>query len=274
MDGVIESFPPPYTEYACPRRRQVNFNVRVREACREEMMNMSLKVVKSIVIGDLSVGKSSMVNRYCRNLFEMDYKPTIGVEYEVKKYQVLNQEFHLQLWDTSGEERFKCITGAYYRGANIIIVAFDLNDAASLTNVSKWLDDALEKTRTTTPEIFMVGNKLDLMTKQNVLEDVRESAISIANELNAEYWEVSAKTGANVVQFFTRVAALCFDQAVLRELDTGTPHSKKVQVGTGIGLTGARNTADLHSAPIVLGSPEHNGTKVHAAYSSKSSKCC
>jgi len=217
MDGVINELPQPFTKYACSKQNQLNFHVKTREACKNgAACNVSLKVSKSIVIGDMSVGKTSLVNRYCHNVFEKDYKPTIGVEYELRKYKILEQEFHLQMWDTSGEERFRCITGAYYRGAHAVIVVFDISDITSLQNAGKWMEDALEKTRSTTPDLFLVANKIDLVNASE-LEATRESALDVANQLNAEYWEVSAKTGANVRELFARVAAICFDQAVLRE---------------------------------------------------------
>ena len=265
MDGIINDFPQPFTEYACPRRNQTNFHVKTRNACKEgHAGNISLKVSKSIVVGDLSVGKTSLINRYCHNVFEKDYKPTIGVEYELRKYKVLDQEFHLQMWDTSGEERFKCITAAYYRGSNVIVVVFDLYDTKSFHNASKWLEDALEKTVHTTPELFLVGNKLDLM-KSGELEEVRENAIDLANQLNAEYWEVSAKSGKNVKEFFERVAALCFDQAVLRE----TSHAKegKIQMGTMGNIHKKEQKTDI----IVLGTdPKKNS----ASSEREKNKCC
>ena len=173
MDSVIKDYPRPFTEYACPKRNQHNFHKKTIAACKDgHASGVSLNVAKTVVIGDVSVGKTSLINRYCRNLFERDYKPTIGVEYELKKYEVLGQEFHLQMWDTSGEERFKCVTAAYYRGAHVVVVVFDLSSAVSLANTTRWLEDALENTRSTTPQIFLVGNKLDLMKKTNELEEV------------------------------------------------------------------------------------------------------
>lgn len=270
MDGIIDSFPSPFSEYACPRKAQVNFHSKTRSACKDgSAANVGLRVVKSIVIGDLSVGKTSLINRYCRNLFEKDYKPTIGVEFELKKYKILGQEFHMQMWDTSGEERFKSITGAYYRGAHVIIVVFDLEDPRSFNNASNWLEDALEKTRSTTPEVFLVGNKLDIM-KEHILEKVREEAIHLSNQLNAEYWEVSAKTGKHVNELFARAASLCFDQAVLRETEN-TRDSKQQQLGGG-GLIKTKNP----SQTIVLGKEPEDSSYINKAYNKekKQSKCC
>jgi Ras-related protein Rab-34 len=70
-----------------------------------------------IVVGDVSVGKTALVNRYCRNLFERDYKSTIGVDFESEIFSILNRSFTLQIWDTAGQERFKSIASAYYKRA-------------------------------------------------------------------------------------------------------------------------------------------------------------
>ncbi|XP_065663936.1 ras-related protein Rab-36 isoform X3 [Hydra vulgaris] len=266
MDGIIAEFPKAFTELAS-HCKQNNFHRKTREACKTNVANVvSLKVAKCVVIGNLSVGKTSLINRYCRNLFEKDYKPTIGVEYELRKYEILNQEFHLQMWDTSGEERFKSITGSYYRGANVVFVVFDLSSVKSLTSSSEWFAAAIEKTQSTTPELFLVGNKVDIM-KNVDLEETREIAINLANEHNAEYWEVSAKTGENVRELFTRAAALCFDQAVLRETEN---ISTKIQMGNGKLIA-----KDKMNDNIVLArNIECNVEPSTQFYDKKSSNCC
>lgn len=217
MDGVINTFPAALFKDASPRSTKQSFHPKTREACKGDKL-LDGVTSKIIVVGDLGVGKTSMINRYVRNEFERDYKPTIGVEYELKKYSILKTVFSLQIWDTSGEERFKAITSAYYRGSNALLVTFDLCDPVSLVHARTWTEEALNNTRTTTPDVYLVGNKKD-MCKANVLGDIREDAKALCGELNAEYWEVSAKSGENVRELFLRVSAVCFDEAVLRHVD-------------------------------------------------------
>ncbi|XP_065663937.1 ras-related protein Rab-36 isoform X4 [Hydra vulgaris] len=232
MDGIIAEFPKAFTELAS-HCKQNNFHRKTREACKTNVANVvSLKVAKCVVIGNLSVGKTSLINR----------------------------------WDTSGEERFKSITGSYYRGANVVFVVFDLSSVKSLTSSSEWFAAAIEKTQSTTPELFLVGNKVDIM-KNVDLEETREIAINLANEHNAEYWEVSAKTGENVRELFTRAAALCFDQAVLRETEN---ISTKIQMGNGKLIA-----KDKMNDNIVLArNIECNVEPSTQFYDKKSSNCC
>ncbi|XP_076363807.1 ras-related protein Rab-34-like isoform X2 [Tachypleus tridentatus] len=76
----------------------------------------SLKISKTIFVGDVAVGKTFLVNRFCYEVFYSNYKSTIGVDFEVERFDILNAPFHLQIWDTAGQERFKSISAAYYRG--------------------------------------------------------------------------------------------------------------------------------------------------------------
>ena len=81
--------------------------------------------------------------RYTRDLFENNYKATIGVDFEVEKYSIMDVPFTLQMWDTAGSERFQCIASAYYRGANSVVICFDYSKINTLNEVRKWLDQAV-----------------------------------------------------------------------------------------------------------------------------------
>lgn len=138
-------------------------------------------------------------------------------------------------WDTAGQERFKCMAQSYYRGTHVIILVFDLTSIKTLNNTKQWLEEALEQNTTTCPEIFLVGSKKDLC-KGSDLSQMEMHALKVAEEINAEYWSVSSKSGENVKGLFRRIAAVTFEQAILRELET---HGKRIsvqQIGSGGGL--------------------------------------
>lgn len=231
-DRLINELPKFYSADAAPRKA-LNFHPKARDACSTgNTGNISLKVAKSIVIGDSAVGKTCLVNRYCRNLFDRDYKATIGVDFEVERFMILDQEFNMQIWDTAGQERFKCMAASYYRGAHVIILVFDLTNIKSLHNTKQWLEEALEQNTTTCPEIFLVGSKKDLC-RDSSFSQMEMSAFKVAEDINAEYWSVSSKSGENVTELFRRIAAITFEQAILHELET---HGKRIggpQIGSG-----------------------------------------
>ncbi|XP_070183620.1 ras-related protein Rab-34-like, partial [Littorina saxatilis] len=117
-DRVITQYPKPYNPNASPYNN-IEFHPKVKGACAENRTGrVGLKICKAVIVGDVAVGKTCVVNRFCHNVFNRDYKATIGVDFEVEKFSVLGVPFTLQMWDTAGQERFKCIASSYYRGAN------------------------------------------------------------------------------------------------------------------------------------------------------------
>lgn len=218
-DRIIDSFPPPYSEFSTPYTEE-DFHVIVRNACLSDgNKTVGLRLSKVIIVGDVSVGKTCLVTRFCHEIFDCNYKATIGVDFEVERFDILKVPFNLQLWDTAGQERFKCIATAYYRGAQVIIVTFDLSNLYSLRNTPHWLHQTLDG-NDQHPVIFLVGTKKDLISNF-AFQAVESEALRLAKMMKAEYWSVSSKTGENVTSFFFRVAALAFTRAMLRELEFG-----------------------------------------------------
>ncbi|XP_044286509.1 ras-related protein Rab-34 [Varanus komodoensis] len=156
--------------------------------------------------------------RFCKDTFDKNYKATIGVDFEMERFEVLGVPFSLQLWDTAGQERFKCIASTYYRGAQAIIIVFDVNDVGSLGHTRQWLADALKENDRSSVILFLVGTKKDLSSPAQY-SLVEKDALKVAKEMQAEYWAVSSLTGENVREFFFRVAALTFEGSVTAELE-------------------------------------------------------
>src|SRR3990167_1787760 len=110
------------------------------------------QILKLLIIGDQGVGKSSMLIRFADNTYSESYLSTIGVDFKVKTVQIPCGKFDdddiyesnikkvkLQIWDTAGMERFQSIVSNYYRGANGIIIVFDVNNKDSFLNIERWL---------------------------------------------------------------------------------------------------------------------------------------
>ncbi|XP_047416065.1 ras-related protein Rab-36 isoform X1 [Sciurus carolinensis] len=250
-DRIITNFPKWYTPDACLQLKE-HFHGQVSAACqRRNTGTVGLKLSKVVVVGDLYVGKTSLIHRFCKNVFDRDYKATIGVDFEIERFEIAGIPYSLQIWDTAGQEKFKCIASAYYRGAQVIITAFDLTDVQTLEHTRQWLEDALRENEAGSCFIFLVGTKKDLLSGA-ACEQTELEAVHLANEMQAEYWSVSSKTGSstqihwgsagvtslscgppgeNVKAFFSRVAALAFEQSVLQDLEKR--NSTRPQVGDG-----------------------------------------
>nr|XP_010347542.1 ras-related protein Rab-36 isoform X3 [Saimiri boliviensis boliviensis] len=222
-----------YTPEACLQLRE-HFHGQVSAACqRRNTGTVGLKLSKVVVVGDLYVGKTSLIHRFCKNVFDRDYKATIGVDFEIERFEIAGIPYSLQIWDTAGQEKFKCIASAYYRGAQVIITAFDLTDVQTLEHTRQWLEDALRENEAGSCFVFLVGTKKDLLSGA-ACQQAEAEAVHLAKEMQAEYWSVSAKTGENVKAFFSRVAALAFEQSMLQDLEKRS--SARLQEWKGVHL--------------------------------------
>ncbi|XP_026038951.1 ras-related protein Rab-34 isoform X1 [Astatotilapia calliptera] len=237
-DRVITQLPKCFSANAALHTKE-GFHPHVKAACQlQKADTVSFNVAKVIVVGDVAVGKTCLISRFCKGAFEKNYKATIGVDFEMERFEVLGVPFSLQLWDTAGQERFKCIASTYYRGAQAIIVVFDLSSVGSLAHARQWLEDAMKENDPSSVLLFLVGTKKDL-SSPDLLAQIEQEAMRLSEEIKAEYWAVSAKSGDGVKDFFFRVASLTFEANVLSELErSGSRH-----VGDIIRITDSTETS-------------------------------
>ncbi|KAF7700823.1 ras-related protein Rab-36 [Silurus meridionalis] len=220
---IVSTFPKCYNPQACLQMKE-DWSAEAKLAFKDRATRQhGSKMSKVVVVGDLNVGKTCLINRFCKDVFDRDYKATIGVDFEIVRFELSGLPFSLQIWDTAGQEKFKCIAAAYYRGAQVIVAVFDMTDIKTLEHTKQWLIEALNENEPNSCFIFLVGTKRDLMSPEECRRTERD-AVKMAEEINAEFWSVSSKTGENVQQFFFRVAALAFEDSVVKgaELCSGT----------------------------------------------------
>jgi Ras-related protein Rab-1A len=182
---------------------------------REEDGFVVVDLFKLLIIGDSGVGKSSLMQRFADDAFQESYIATIGVDFKVRQIDVGDgRQAKLQVWDTAGQERFRTITSSYYRGAQGIIIAYDVTDKDSFQNVKQWL---VEIDRYAADGVckLLVATKTDLATKRQVtVAEGRE----LAESFGLKIVETSAKRGVAVDQCF-----LDMSRAIQTKLDSGAP---------------------------------------------------
>uniref|UniRef100_A0A6M2DJ54 small monomeric GTPase n=1 Tax=Xenopsylla cheopis TaxID=163159 RepID=A0A6M2DJ54_XENCH len=161
-------------------------------------------LLKVVILGDGGVGKSCLMNRFVSNNFDEHSFHTIGVEFMNKEIQVDGETFTLQIWDTAGQERFRALRTPFYRGSDICLLTYAVDDSASFKGLQEWREEFL-RYADVSPEAFpfiVVGNKSDVP-----LEDRQISADSVADWCNENhitcFIETSAKTSQNVLEAFT-----------------------------------------------------------------------
>ena len=153
---------------------------------------------KLLIIGDSEVGKTSVVSRYTKDIFNLNYLATTGIEFFSKDENIDNKIVRIELWDTAGQEKFHSLTAGFFRNAEGIIVMFDVTNTISFENIRNWTESI--KTHMSSEidniPVIIVGNKIDLYER----EIKTEEANKYCNELGYKYFETSAKTGENVNQ--------------------------------------------------------------------------
>ncbi|XP_061353908.1 ras-related protein RABC2a [Gastrolobium bilobum] len=158
---------------------------------------------KILLIGDSAVGKSSLLVSFISNSVE-DLAPTIGVDFKIKLLTVGGKRLKLTIWDTAGQERFRTLTSSYYRGAQGIILVYDVTRRDTFTSLSEVWSKEVELYSTNQDCVKMlVGNKVDRDSERAVS---KEEGLALAKELGCLFLECSAKTRENVEQCFEELA--------------------------------------------------------------------
>lgn len=156
---------------------------------------------KLVLIGDTGVGKSCILLRFADDSFTESYMSTIGVDFRFRTLKIGKKTVKLQIWDTAGQERFRTITSAYYRGADGIIMVYDITNEESFNHVNEWLNEVNRYAAEGTVKI-LVGNKCD---KPNRVIPT-EKGQAYADGLGIPFLETSAKESKNVEESFLTIA--------------------------------------------------------------------
>lgn len=153
---------------------------------------------KVVLLGNFGVGKTSLMNRFIDDSFSEDYKVTLGVQIQKKTVRLKNgKSLPIIIWDVEGNTSIKNARLSYLLGANGFIYIFDATRTETFNNLTeeiKFLKESYPDAK-----IKVIGNKIDLVSKQ--------SLIDILKTKNIEYdFLTSAKTGENVTSMFTELA--------------------------------------------------------------------
>jgi len=126
--------------------------------------NKKTYMAKVIVIGNSSVGKTSILSRFTysgNGNYQLCHTPTIGVDFKLKTVNLPSGIMKLQLWDTAGQERFRTMTSNYYQGASGVVLVYSVTDRKSFDEISDWMYQINNKNDDNTPKII-IGNKCDV----------------------------------------------------------------------------------------------------------------
>lgn len=159
---------------------------------------------KIVVVGDAAVGKTSLIVRYVKGVFNPSYIITLGVNFFIQDINIGEKTLRLQIWDTAGQERFGPVRQKYYKGARGAVLVFDITNPTSFERLDFWIKE-VKQACGDIPIVF-VGNKADLRTGVTA-NQIQE----FASGYDLQYVETSAKTGMNTVKPFILLAPQILD---------------------------------------------------------------
>ncbi|CAF3245279.1 unnamed protein product [Rotaria socialis] len=169
---------------------------------------------KILIIGESSVGKSSLMTRFVDETFQATFFPTIGVDFKVRTLLIDGYQCKVQIWDTAGQERFRVITTSYYRDAAGVLIVYDVTNGESFSRIRRWIDEINKYCDDNIAKV-LVGNKDDNpSTEGNQSEKVvaTSDAEQYARQMKLTFFETSAKDNKNVYEAFYAITRLALQR--------------------------------------------------------------
>lgn len=169
---------------------------------------------KVVLLGDKFVGKSSIVNRFCKGIYTEQYVVTIGGAYFQPKITLPNGKvIKLHIWDTGGEERFRSMASLYYRDAVAAILTYDCTCIKSFESISFWIDELNKKSNQENMLLCLAGNKCDKENKEK--EVLWTDAKRLADKNKMIFYETSAKSNIGIKEMFNALGKRLYDSKLV-----------------------------------------------------------
>lgn len=175
--------------------------------------------IKLLMIGDSGVGKTCLLLRYANDSFSPTFITTIGIDFKIKNIALEGKRIKLQIWDTAGQERFRTITTSYFRGAQGILLVYDVTDRQTFTSIRNWVAQIQNHADVNVNKI-LIGNKCDMADQRAVSYEEGEA---LAKEYNIHFFETSAKQDIKVETAFLTIATDVKNRLIVDGAGGSTP---------------------------------------------------
>ena len=152
---------------------------------------------KILTLGESGVGKTCILRRFVENKFSKNHLATIGIDFKTKTISIKGYEVKLKIWDTAGQERFRNITNQYYKGADGIVLVYDLTNKETMLKIKDWMNQIQQNTTSSEIALVLVANKVDL---NRVITN--DESLSLSQQLKIKSFETSALSGDGIDDIF------------------------------------------------------------------------
>jgi len=171
--------------------------------------------LKFIFLGDSSVGKTSIVEKYTKKKFSDSLQSTVGIDFKLSIMTFKGHKIRINISDTAGQERFRTIAKNYIHNSDGIFIVFDLSNKNSFESISYWLNEINKLKNLDELKIIILGNKSDLT---NIREISKEEISEFIKTNNYKVIETSAKTGEGIKEAFKDLVDLILENKTEDEI--------------------------------------------------------
>jgi Ras-related protein Rab-8A len=169
------------------------------------------------------VGKTCLLLRYANESFSPTFITTIGIDFKIKNIALGGKRIKLQIWDTAGQERFRTITTSYFRGAQGILLVYDVTDRQTFLSIRNWVQQIQVHADVNVNKV-LIGNKCDMEDRS---VDTEEGA-ALAQEYEIKFFETSAKQDLYVEDAFLAIATDVKNRLMVDGFNSGEKHGHKL----------------------------------------------
>ena len=180
---------------------------------------------KILFLGNIGVGKTSIIFRYVNDKLRNDQKSTIGIDYKSKIIEYKSKKIKLKIFDTSGQERFRSLTKSYYQGSDGIIIVFDIKRKNTFEGITYWMEEINKNCDKNKIGLLLVGNKNDGDINDRQIN--KEEGVNVSNIYGFKYIETSALINDNIKQCFDLIIYSIFEKRNIKLDNLNSKNNKQ-----------------------------------------------
>ena len=180
--------------------------------------------LKTILVGESQVGKTSIITQYIRQSFDEEYLPTISADKSIKDLIIEKQPLTLEIWDTAGQEIYRNVNKIFMKNAKIALLVYDITSKESFDSLDSWYNQICENNDKENIIIGVVGNKSDLYEERVIEENEGQN---YAVRINGIWGETSAMDFDSVNSFFEKLAIAYLNKEKQKQKTTSNEKIKE-----------------------------------------------
>ena len=170
----------------------------------------NIETVKCVLLGESSVGKTSIINQFTENMFDADVVSNSTAQFVTKivEYDEFKKALKFEIWDTAGQERFRSLAKIFYKDAKVVILVYDITNIESFNQLKEYWYDQVRSNGDKDAIISIVANKNDLYNEQQVKNEEGEK---FAAEIKGIFQSTSAKSDIGITTLFDNIGKKYFN---------------------------------------------------------------